>query len=95
MALSLHEIHSSAAIVQLHTDIRQIWCVKKLLIQNPWIREYTLNYSKNPNKIYGIFLNYGVLESLGSQLVILMLTAMLIAMRARLLSRGRRRYERT
>ena len=33
--------------------------------QNPLLEEYTLNYNTNPHKIEGIFLNRGVLESLG------------------------------
>ena len=38
-------------------------------LQNPLIEEYTeytLNYNRSPNKIYSIFLNYRVLESLGT-----------------------------
>ena len=33
--------------------------------QYPLIKEYTLNYSRIPTMIYGIFLNYGIMESLG------------------------------
>ena len=31
----------------------------------PLSKEYTLNYIGNPNKIEGLFLNEGMLESLG------------------------------
>ena len=34
--------------------------------KNPFIKEYTLNYSRNPTMIEGILLNSGVLESLGT-----------------------------
>ena len=35
--------------------------------QNPLIEEYTLNYNRIPNMNYGIFLNQGILEGLGSK----------------------------
>ena len=34
-------------------------------LQYPLIREYTLNHIREPTILSGIFLNYGVLESLG------------------------------
>ena len=40
-----------------------IWACKTF--QYPLIREYALNYSRIPNAIRGIFLNYGILEGLG------------------------------
>ena len=48
-----------------------LWCVEAVCsrrLQYPLIKEYTLNYNTNPDRIQGIFLNYGVLavlESLG------------------------------
>ena len=35
-------------------------------LQYPSIKEYTLNYSRDPSMIKGIFLTQGILESLGS-----------------------------
>ena len=37
-------------------------------LQNPLKKEYTLSYNKKPSKIQGVFLNEGVLGSLGSSL---------------------------
>ena len=34
-------------------------------LQYPLIKESSLNYSRIPSMIQGIFLNYGILESLG------------------------------
>ena len=32
----------------------------------PLVKEYALNYSRIPNMTQGIFLSYGILESLGN-----------------------------
>ena len=38
-------------------------------LQNPLIKEYTLNHIRDPNIFYAIFLNQGVLEVLGAPML--------------------------
>ena len=48
------------------SNMRTLWPSFPQRLQYPLIKEYTLNQIRDPTIFYGVFLNQGILESLGN-----------------------------